>query len=378
MSELFSLQPGQWSPEKAQQWHAQLPYLIGANYIPANAVNQLEMWQAETFDPERIGLELGWAEKIGMNTMRVFLHDLLWEQDKEAFKQRINIFLTLCFKHKIKPMLVLFDSCWDPYPRLGVQRGPTPGVHNSGWVQGPGAHALRDPKQHPRLKGYVQDIVSTFGNDPRVLVWDVWNEPDNMNPGNYGETNLKQEIPDKLEYVLKLLPQVFQWSREANPTQPLTAGLWRGEWGVHENLEPIHKVQVEYSDVISFHNYDSPEIFEGRIHSLQKYNRPMLCTEYMARVFANTFDAIIPLARKYNVGCYNWGFVAGKTQTFIPWDSWQSPYVGGREPQVWFHDIFHMDGTFYRPEESSAFEAMQDSIKFADGPLINQNTEETA
>lgn len=355
MTAEIALQPGQWTAAQAQQWYAQFPFMLGANYMPAHAINQLEMWQAESFDPARIDLELGWAAKIGMNTMRVFLHDLLWVQDAEGFKQRIDTFLDICDRHQIKAMLVLFDSCWDPYPQLGPQRAPAPGIHNSGWVQGPGADALADPGQYPRLKDYVQDIVRHFGQDPRVSIWDVWNEPDNLNEGNYGENNRKVELTGKRDYVLALLPQVFKWVREVAPMQPLTSGLWRGEWAVHENLEPIHKVQVEHSDILSFHNYDAPDIFEARIHSLQKYNRPMLCTEYMARVFGNSFAAILPLAYKYNVGCYNWGFVAGKSQTFIPWDSWRDPYVNGRTPAIWFHDIFHEDGTPYIAEELDVF-----------------------
>ena len=102
------------------------------------------MWQAETFDPKTIDKELGWAAGIGMNTMRVFLHDLLWQQDAEGFKKRLNEFLRIAEKHQIRPMFVLFDSVWDPFPELGKQRAPKPGVHNSGWVQGPGAKALQD------------------------------------------------------------------------------------------------------------------------------------------------------------------------------------------------------------------------------------------
>src|SRR6201999_3621262 len=135
------------------------------------AINELEMWQAETFDPNEIDRELGWAEGIGMNTMRVFLHDLPWQQDSEGYKKRIDAFLAIAAKHHIKPLLVLFDSCWDPNPKLGPQHPPIPGVHNSGWVQAPGAAALRDPQQVPRLKAYVTGVVGALANDPRVLGW---------------------------------------------------------------------------------------------------------------------------------------------------------------------------------------------------------------
>ena len=339
-------QSPQWSERKANEWYQKQPWLVGANYNPANAINELEMWQAETFDPQTIDKELGWAAGLGMNTMRVFLHDLLWQQDPEGFKKRIDEFLKISQKHQIKPMLVLFDSVWDPFPQLGKQRDPKPGVHNSGWLQSPGAKALQDPSQYPRLEAYVKGVVGAFASDERILAWDVWNEPDNTNGSSYG----KLEPANKETLVLGLLPKVFEWARAANPRQPLTCGVWRGDWSSAEKLTPMEKVQLEMSDVISFHNYDGPQEFEKRLRWLLRYKRPLLCTEYMARGNGSTFQGTMPIAKKYKVAAYNWGFVAGKTQTNLPWDSWQKPYVG-REPAVWFHEIFRPDGTPYREDE---------------------------
>ena len=124
-----------WTAEKANAWYGAQAWPVGSDYIPADAINQMEMWQGDTFDPKRIDLELGWAEGLGMNTMRVFLHDLLWQQDRDGFEKRVDAFLAIAEKHHIRPMLVLFDSCWDPEPKLGPQRAPMQGVHNSGWVQ---------------------------------------------------------------------------------------------------------------------------------------------------------------------------------------------------------------------------------------------------
>ncbi len=227
-------QTGRWTEAKATDWYKKQPWLVGANYIPATAINELEMWQAGSFDPKRIDLELGWAESLGMNTMRVFLHDLLWQQDPEGFKNRIGQFLEICRKHKIRPMFVLFDSCWDPFPQLGVQRAPKPGFHNSGWMQSPGAKALEDPAQYPRLEAYVKGVVGAFGKDDRVLAWDIWNEPDNDNTPAY----VKVEPKDKSARVLALLPQAFAWARAARPEQPLTSGVWKGDWSAEATIEP--------------------------------------------------------------------------------------------------------------------------------------------
>jgi hypothetical protein len=346
-------QSERWSEKAANEWYARQPWLVGSNYIPATAINQLEMWQAGTFDPARINLELGWAQGLGMNTMRVFLHDLPWQQDAWGFKRRIDRFLGIAEKHKIRIILVLFDSCWDPFPQPGRQRAPRPGVHNSGWVQSPGAKELMDPALHARFLPYVEDVVRAFADDKRILAWDVWNEPDNMNTSSYGSS----EPARKREAVLALLPQAFKWARAGNPTQPLTSGLWHGDWSAPEKLSPIEKIQVELSDVISFHNYGRPEEFEKRVRWLQAYNRPILCTEYMARAENSTFQGILPVAKKYKVAAINWGLVAGKTQTNLPWDSWQRPYTD-REPAMWFHDIFYFDGKAYRPEEVELIKEM--------------------
>jgi hypothetical protein len=336
-----------WSEQRANAWYQQLPWLAGSNFIPANAINELEMWQADTFDPAEIDKELGWAESLGMKTMRVFLHDLLWQQDAGGFTQRIDRFLTISAKHHIRPIFVLFDSCWDPNPKLGPQRPPIPGVHNSGWLQSPGATALTDPSQYPRLKAYVQGVVSAFGNDPRILAWDLWNEPNNTN----GEPYHKLEPTNKVELVVALLPQVFAWARSANPIQPLTSGVWEGDYSSTDKLNAMQRIQLEDSDVLSFHTYNWPEVFEQHVEWLERYQRPIFCTEFMARSVGSTFDAILPIAKKHRVAAINWGLVAGKTQTNLPWESWQHPYILA-PPPVWFHEVLYPDGRPYREREA--------------------------
>ena len=333
-----------WTEAQAKAWYDRQPWLVGSNYTPASAINQLEMWQAETWNPAEIDRELGLAQGIGMNTMRVFLHDQLWEQDAEGFKRRIDEFLTIAARHRIKPLFVLFDSCWDPNPKLGPQHPPIPGVHNSGWVQGPGMAGLRDKRRYPAYKAYVQGVIGAFARAERVLGWNLWNEPDN------GADQYKgQEGKEPL--VRALLAQVFQWARDADPSQPVTSGVWIGEdWTPGGKSSPMEKLQLSQSDVITFHDYNWPETFERRINQLIPYNRPILCTEYMARGNGSTFDGSLPIAKRYNVAMMNWGFVDGRTQTRLPWDSWQKPYVMA-EPTIWFHEVFRADGTPYRQAE---------------------------
>lgn len=342
-----------WTPAEADAWYAKQEWLVGANYTTSNAINQLEMFQADTFDPAAIDRELGWAkQQFGMNTMRVYLHDLLWQQDPQGFLKRVDTFLSIAEKHGIKPMLVLFDSCWDPDPVLGPQRRPIPGVHNSGWVQSPSRHMLVDRANDPHFQAYVEGVIGHFANDKRVLAWDLWNEPDNPGGGNYMDKQLKGEQ----ERIAELLPKIFDWARAKKPVQPLTSGVWIGDdWSPGAaSLTSIQRTQLEQSDVITFHNYEQPEAFVSRIAQLRKYGRPLICTEWLARGNGSNVDTILPIARRENIGMINWGFVDGAIQTRFPWDSWQRPYTM-EPPTLWFHDLLHTDGTPYRAREAELF-----------------------
>lgn len=336
---------GRWSEEKANEWYAELPWLVGANFVPSTAINQLEMWQGDTFDPITIDHELGWAAAIGMNTMRVYLHDIPYFEDAHGFLNRIDHFLEIADRHHVKIMFVIFDGVWHPEPKPGLQPEPTPHRHNSGWVQSPGKAILADPKLQDELKPYVQDLMKRFGQDDRVLVWDLFNEPDNMIHNSYGVNGSNIELPREVKHakVYELLEKTFEWAREMKPSQPLTAGIW-GMFDL-ENLKPIEELSLDQSDVISFHCYENPEIGAAQVKALKKLNRPLFCTEYMARGNDCKFEDFLPLYYQNEIAAYNWGLVNGKSQTIYPWDSWTQQYDA--EPELWFHDVFRKDGTPY-------------------------------
>lgn len=334
-----------WSVDQTKAWQRERGWLVGCNFIPSTAINQLEMWQAESFDLPTIDRELGWAESLGFNSVRVYLHDLLWQQDPQGLLNRMDQFLGVADKHHIGVMFVLFDSCWDPFPKLGTQRAPKLHVHNSGWVQSPGAEVLQDPSRHQALRSYVLGVVGHFRSDRRIDAWDVWNEPDNPNVSAYGRV----ELPNKAELVLPLLKKAFAWSRQAKPTQPLTSAVWIGTWADPDKLNPTERVQLGQSDVISFHNYNNLDQLKPCIENLQRYDRPLICTEYMSRGNDSKFDPNLGFLKQHGVSAYNWGLVNGKTQTIYPWDSWTRRYTG--EPPLWFHDIFRTDGTPYIEKE---------------------------
>jgi len=314
---------GVWSKDRANEWYKEKGWQSGCNYIPATAINTIEMWQEESFEPVTIDRELGWAEELGFNTMRVFLNSLVWKHDPDGFKKRIEKFLTISDAHKISAIFVFFDDCWNEESSLGKQPDPKPGVHNSGWVQDP-ARSLRSDtiKLYSELEKYIKDIITTFEDDDRVLMWDLYNEP---GPGS-----------------ISLLKNAYKWAREINPSQPLTSGI--------NNLDhiEINNFRLENSDVITYHNYGDQTDENYWIKFFKLYERPVFCTEYLRRSFGCNFENILSLLRQNNIGAINWGFVSGKTNTIFGWDD-PRPY--GKEPVVWFHDILRQDKTPFDPKE---------------------------
>lgn len=328
-----------WTVEKAQAWYRQHPWITGANFVPSTAINQLEMWNASTFDSATIDRELGWAEDIGFNAMRVFLHSLAWKEDAAGFKNRVDAYLRISQRHGIKTIFVFFDDCWNKVPVAGRQPAPKPGVHNSGWVQDPGDPFSKDTTLFPFLERYVKDVMNRYKSDERVLFWDLYNEP-----GNSG----------KRDSSLPLLKKVFQWAREVNPQQPITVGLWA--W----DFEALNAYQLQNSDIITYHNYEEPQWHQRVIELLKPNGRPMVCTEYMARTRNSRFHNILPLLQKQGVGAINWGFVAGKSNTIYAWDT---PIPDGSQPVEWFHDIFFADGRPYREDEVNLIKKLNDPTR---------------
>lgn len=336
-----------WTIEQANDWKTRSGWLVGCNFSPSTAGNQLEMWQSETFDIETIDRELKWAADIGMNTIRLYLHDLLFTESPHNFLDRIETVLSIAQSHGIKVVPVLFDGVWNPKPKLGVQREPAPRLHNAMWVQSPGSEIFYDRSRWNELRAYVQQLIKRFSTDSRVVAWDLFNEPDQVDT-----ITLKLGSRDeKIKTATELVSQVFDWAHEISPSQPLTVGIWEynSQWQPAENS--LNELILNRSDIISFHCYEPREKLSAVIDSLKTFGRPLLCTEWLARTAGSTVDLLEVFAEQ-GVGAINWGFVDGRTQTRFPWRSWTEP-VTDEEP--WFHELLHQDGTPYEVNEVEIF-----------------------
>ena len=322
----------QWTTERARKWQESQPYIFGCNFLPSTAVNSTDMWQEESFDPATVERELQFAVGLGYNSVRVFVPYIVWESDPGGLLERMDSFLAIAAKVGVSMMPILFDDCAfagrEPY--LGRQDDPVPGVHNSQWTPSPGFSAADDRSSWPRLEAYVTDLVTTFADDTRVLIWDLYNEPGNS------ERHAKS-IP--------LLEASFEWARAVDPTQPLTAGSF--SWT--EPFQSVASCCEQNSDIVSFHSYDDLPTTVRLVDRLSEYGRPLLCTEWLHRPRESRFETHLPIFRERNTGIYNWGLVLGRTQTNLSWDTMNgNPNL---DPVIWQHDVISPDGEVYSTEE---------------------------
>lgn len=326
---------GQWTREQAWSWMKSNDWPVGCNYVPSYAINQYEFWQPETFDPQLIDKELGMAEELGFNTVRIYLHEGLWYADKKGFKKRIDRFLEIADSHGIRSIVTFFTNGGnhDRTFTLGPQPGAVPGVHSSNWIPSPGKAVIDDPTKWPALKQYVQDILRTYGDDRRILYWNLCNEPENFKAGCD---------------VKEFMPVVYEWAWEVRPSQPLSSPVWQRP-GIHGSSTKLDLLAFvcTHSDIVTFHCYSQPKEVQTMIAMLKRFGRPMICQEYLARNYGNTFETVLPMLKQNGIGAINWGLVNGKCQFHIPWGH----KSGDPEPEVWFHDIFCADGTPYSQAE---------------------------
>ena len=337
-----------WSPEKANEWFKKQPYRAGVNYVPSYAINSIEFWQNESFNIDVIEKELALMSSVGFNAVRIFLSDIVWKyQEREAMKN-LESFLRAADKYGIGSMIVFFTNGGKLGAKLGKQPEPA-GLHNSGWFKTPDMDIFRDKSKWGYLERYVKVVVSKYADDPRVICWDVYNEPGGiMSKHIVGATEglSKDDIQILENLCVDFLKESAKWARECNPSQPITFGVYRPD---DDRIGMIlNKIQYSESDVISYHSY-SPLLSQiQQVKKLKKYGRPIMCTEWMGRNHGSTFMPILGYLKDNNVWSFSFGLVAGKIEAYLPWPN---SIKLGDDSGIWFHDIFYPDHTPYCPEE---------------------------
>jgi len=350
---IMELQLRRWTPARAQEWYAGQAWPCGFNFLPSTAVNFVEMWDAETFDETTIERELGWARDAGFNTVRTNLPFILWRQSPRDLIDRASRFLEIAEAQGLKTVYCFFDDCGfsGDETTLGPQRDPISGVHNSRAVASPGRSVVMDRTMWPLLKDYVVDVLSEFLHDPRILFWDLYNEPGNKMVFDESGGNSFSDalVPASFELMVEL----FGWARDVGPVHPITVGGWRipAPWEkVNDDSNVLYNNAIDQSafalsDIITFHAYCGVTRMKQVLALLEKYDRPLMCTEWMARSAGSRIEELLPMFNEKRIGAWQWGLVRGRTQTHIPWPGLKQLLPDYDESSdEWFHDLFEADG----------------------------------
>ncbi len=344
-----------WSEADAKDWWQVRPWVCGFNFLPSTSVNFIEMWHPETFDAVTIERELGWAGDIGFNAIRINLPFLGWVHDRDGLLDRLDRVMGIAASHGIETVPCLFDDCGfgGTEPVWGAQPDPVPNVHNSRAVASPGRKAVLTLGLRPDLEAYVRDVVRTFKADRRILFWDIYNEPGNrmdFESTSYGHFDAALE-----PHAKNLMESAFQWARDETPEAPMTVAAWTTplpDDDAHPYQSEVDRSALLHSDIITFHAYWSRKRVSQFIDYLEVLERPILCTEWMARAVDSRISDQLALFHERGVGCFQWGLVKGRTQTFLPWPADMVRAQGGRtDRDIWFHDLLHEDGTPYDQRE---------------------------
>ena len=340
-----------WSKERIWAWYNSRPWIRGCNYMSADCANRVDQWQELGFE-ERLATteqELALMAQTGYNSIRIILEFIVWKEQHDGFMARFERYLQVCAKYGISCMVVFGNDCMRPkgleVNRIGEQSVDW-GYHGGRKLSqhgslGVGYSLLDEPELALEHYEMVREIVTKYKDDERILIWDVFNEPGNTGRGN-------MSLPHMLKYV--------EIIREIDPIQPITAAVYTmASKKVVDNLNEIEKAALDCSDIVSYHDYSPYENNIEILYELKKLGRPILNTEWLARCLGNNVEEMFPLFFLEKIGCYNWGFVAGKYQTYEPWNTVWERYE--KDPNLkwdftkWFHDLYRPNHRPYNPAE---------------------------
>jgi hypothetical protein len=280
----------------AESVEAEMPFgdfswMHGVNYTPSYAATDVETWLE--YDPEVIDRELGYAERIGVNCLRVFLQSLVYEHAPDEFLQRFDHFVTTADRHGLKVMPILFDSCFGVSPSLESQHM---------WVANPGPDRMS--REHfEALDAYARAVVTPYVGDERIALWDVMNEPTAtvLSLTEEGKAQIWAFVAHYCELVQKI-----------DPSHAVTVGV-----AGHDNSNVADLV-----DVLSCHSYASTrEKFREALSTTQSQARaagkPWIVSECCAPGWGNPYEMVLPELREFKAGHTCWELMIGKNQ-FAP------------------------------------------------------------
>ena len=211
-----------WSKERIWNWYNSRPWIRGCNYMSADCANRIDQWQEYGFE-ERFKTteeEFKLLKETGFNSIRIIIEFLVWKEEHDSFLKRFDRYLDLCEKYGITCMVVLANDCMRPkgleINTLGEQKYDL-GYHGGrklsqhGNLGGMGHHYLDEEENRPLYLKMIEEMVTRYKDDERIIIWNVYNEVGNSK---------------RTEVTLPNLKEIFEIIRKINPSQPLTAETW--------------------------------------------------------------------------------------------------------------------------------------------------------
>ncbi len=322
-----------------------LVWMRGANYVPSYARNDVQIWL--DYDPAVIDRELGYAAKLKLNVVRVFLQVAVYETAPQRFLDNFENLLSLCAKHQIQLMPVLFDSCFDPQV-VDLQN-----YHDKKWMPSPGFSRLGN-QDRPALERYIQAVVGGHRQDRRIVLWDVMNEPESTAHYADGERGGRATIDAFVRWALRRV-------KDEQPNQPLTIG-----WAAQPNTLAF----IDLVDVICIHQYcpaaELAKWIREAQHWSRLYGKPVIMNEFIGRP-QQPFERALPIVAEQKIGWCFWELMIGRTQ----FAEGVSPYQG----------LLYPDGTCYDADEVAAVGGVSAEVArqlFPERPLAEVREDEVA
>lgn len=341
-----------WTREEAWEWQKKVGWLRGCNFIGSDCANRIDMWQSHdnAIHMETADRELAKCKELGFNVVRLIIEFDVWIQEHDSFMNVLEKYISICDKHCQKVVLVLANEAqlcrgekYSPKPlgeqkyALGYHQGRFPLTPEEKAV--PPYHELERTETREDYLKMVREIVGKYRKDERIVCWNVFNEPG---------------ITIGVERSVPLIELMFKTVRELDPIQPLSSDIWY--WRDLHEMRANDQISADLSDVLSWHNYKPMKDFVVDYEVLKGLGRPILLTEWLNRINRQTVQDVYPLLYLDRINCMCWGFVAGKTQTYEPWDSLWEQYEASDGKKdfdftKWQHDLLRPNLRPYDPNE---------------------------
>ncbi len=363
-----------WTIEQAWDWQEKVGWLRGCNFIGSDCSSRIDMWQSYKNEEhmQTAQRELSLCRDIGFNTVRLIVEFDVWLQERDSFLKILERYIALCARFGLKVMLVLANEAQlcrgEKYvPKTLGEQAYALGYHQGRFPLSEEQkaltpyHELERRETREKYLEMVREIVDRYRADERVVCWNVYNEPG---------------ITIGIERSLPLIQLLFDTVREIEPVQPLCSDVWY--WKDYDHLRPNDALSARLSDVISWHLYQPLAKFVVGYEQLKRLNRPILLTEWLHRINHQSVQEIYPLLYLERINCWCWGFVAGKTQTYEPWDSLWDQYDAANgnvdyDFKLWQHDLFRPNLRPYDPDEIETIKRFN-ALYQANGRLRRENS----